>query len=151
MICMNWSLNWIIKHGEMEHQLQVRAATIIETVFNLGRVFASMIWNILVFRCKIKLSWSHTDAKKQVKTKTNCLILSTSSAACNNVSKFWKKIVLTGTSDYMNTSTFCVRHSLRIGLSFFKITFQLYNYLTVNCNKKWIKTVKSMKTIKYWC
>ena len=118
---------------------------------------------------------------------------------------------MTGVSDYVCTSTFCVRHSnserdwtllrrsiyasfrvcscvyvnfsfmkhqqtvlssrakllafqtncvqvlfvsgvplFRIGLSFFTITFQLYNYLTVYCNTR-IKTVKSIKTIKYQC
>ena len=36
----------------------------------------------------------------------------------------------------------------RIGLSFFTISFQLNNYLPVYCNKR-IKTVKSIKTIKY--
>ena len=41
-------------------------------------------------------------------------------------------------------------HLFRIGLSFFTITFQLYNYLTVYCNTR-IKTVKSIKTIKYQC
>ena len=35
----------------------------------------------------------------------------------------------------------------RIGLSFFTITFQLYNYLTVYCNTQ-IKTVKSIKNYK---
>ena len=34
---------------------------------------------------------------------------------------------------------------IRIGKSFFKITFQLYNYMIVYCNKQ-IKTVKSLNT-----
>ena len=38
----------------------------------------------------------------------------------------------------------------RIGLSYFTVTFQLNNYLTVYCNKQ-IKTVKSIKTVKYQC
>ena len=38
----------------------------------------------------------------------------------------------------------------RIDLSFFTISFQLNNYLTVYYDKR-IKTVKSIKTIKYKC
>ena len=41
-------------------------------VFNLGHVFASLTENILLWR-KMKLSWSHTDAKKKIKNRS-CFI-----------------------------------------------------------------------------
>ena len=68
---------------------------------------------------------------------------------------------MTGVSDYVCTSTFCVRRSnserdwtllrrsatLPIDSRFVRV-FRLYNYLTASsyCNKQ-IKTVKSIKTI----
>ena len=47
-----------------ENMLQVKLClTFTYAVFNLGRIFASLMQNILFWR-KIKLLWSHTDMKK---------------------------------------------------------------------------------------
>ena len=72
-------------------QLRFKSITVVwvinASVFNqfLGRVFASLTRNIL-FWCKIKLSGSHSDGKKEVTSYH----ISTSKVAGNNISKFWK-------------------------------------------------------------
>ena len=85
------------------------------SVFNLGRVFASLTRNIL-FWYKIKLSGSHSDGKKEVTS----YYVSNSKVAGNNKSKFWKIGELTNPawwremtviSRYVCTSSFWVRHS----------------------------------------
>ena len=57
-------------------------------MFNLSHVFASLMQNILFWR-KMKLSWSHTDAKKVTS------YISTSKAAGDNTSKLKKRGALT--------------------------------------------------------
>ena len=119
-------------------QLRFKSITVVwvinASVFNqfLGRVFASLTRNIL-FWCKVKLSGSHTDAKKEVTS----YYVSTSKVAGNNKSKFWKIGELTNParwremtviSRYVCTSSFWVRHSTQFQERLER-TFRLSTYV----------------------
>ena len=84
------------------------------TVFNLGRVFASLKENILFWR-KMKWSCSHTDAKKKrAKINWSCLIHKYSQGVAGNNEGKLKKLFfsLKRASKLLVFQTMCVQYFL---------------------------------------
>ena len=132
-------------------------------MFNLGSVFALLTRNIL-FWCKMKWSWSHTDAiktKEQTKTKGKVnAYISTFRETGNNKNKLKQVYVLTKLkwAHKMTISainTFCVRCSTqfweRLEPIFFilhRMLYQSINTLFGLCCVVYVSLIKIYETAK---